>query len=64
MNSAGCLKIEKFSIMLSKDYLKKHAKDGFFLKAYGKGGQVIVDVPAPYIEGFYNFVKNRESGKK
>ena len=49
---------ELIGIILSKTYLKDHIKTGMKIKIYGKRKNVVVFVPGPYVEGFYNYIQN------
>ena len=39
-------------VKMSKDYLQKATKSGIDVKIMGKGGDIVVVVPAHYVEGF------------
>ena len=49
---------ELVGIILSESYLKEHIDTGIKIKIYGKRKNVVVFVPGPYVEGFYNYIQN------
>ena len=53
-----CVTWEYVAVNLTMDYLRQHAYSGFRMKTYGTRGNVIIDIPAPYIQGFLNFINN------
>ncbi|MDA7559495.1 hypothetical protein N8683_01205 [bacterium] len=50
---SNAMLIEQFGIDLPKEYLRSHLNTGITVKAYGKGGSVVVHVPPYYVEAFY-----------
>ena len=53
---SGCTTKEFFVIDLDKTYLYKHAQTGIHIKIYGKRGTALINLPAPYVQGFLNYL--------
>lgn len=54
----GCTTKEYFTIDINKSYLYRHAQTGIQIKIYGKRGHAIINLPAPYIQGFIQYLNN------
>lgn len=43
------------------DYLRQHADTGFSMKTYGIRGNVIIEVPVAYVQGFLNYIDKHKA---
>jgi hypothetical protein len=59
-----CSHYEYFTIKLDKKYLTKHKNTGISIKIYGKRGNSQVELPAVYVQGLLNFMKNDTTKEK
>ncbi len=58
--SGICTTWEYIGINLSMNYLRQHAQTGFSMKTYGIRGNIVINIPAAYIQGFLNFINNNK----
>ena len=58
--SGICTTWEYIGINLNMNYLRQHAQTGFSMKTYGIRGNIVINIPAAYIQGFLNFINNNK----
>ena len=59
--SGVCMTWEYISVNLTMNYLRQHADTGFSMKTYGIRGNVIIEVPAAYVQGFLNYIDKHKA---
>jgi hypothetical protein len=52
--SFGCRHIEDVGVEVSREYLEARRSHGVRLKLSGPGGEVVIEIPAGYVDGFLN----------
>lgn len=59
-SATACQHREYFDIEIDKDYLIKHKESGISIKIYGTRANARVDLPAQYVQGMLNYIKNND----
>lgn len=54
----GCNNFEDINIPLDRKYISDH-KNGFSMKIYGDKGTIVINFPAPFVQGFDNLLKSK-----